>query len=149
MLKVLARYPSPADERALLDRSAADDEARPARVAGPEELRAARALVRDVWVDPRVKDYILALVQATRDRGAGDVARWVEWGASPRATLHLALAARAHAFIAHRAYVTPDDVKGVAPDVLRHRIVLTYEAEADEMTPDAVVAHVLDRVPVP
>jgi MoxR-like ATPase len=121
-------------------------------VAGPETLRAARALVRDLWIDPRLKDYVVALVHATRDpraHGLPELAPWLEWGASPRATLHLALAARAHAFLRHRAYVMPDDVKSVARDVLRHRVILTYEAEAEEVTPDAVVARVLERIPVP
>ncbi|HET7755114.1 MAG TPA: AAA family ATPase [Anaeromyxobacteraceae bacterium] len=152
MLKVLARYPSPADERALLDRSGGDEPPRPAVVAGAAELRAARALVRELWIDPRVKDYVFALVHATRDpraHGVAEIAPWVEWGASPRATLHLATAARAHAFLRRRAYVMPDDVKAVAHDVLRHRVVLTYEAEAEEITPDAVIARVLERVPVP
>jgi MoxR-like ATPase len=152
MLKVVASYPSPAEERELLDRSPGDEPPRPNVVAGPEELRAARALVRDVWMDPRVKDYVVALVHATREpgaHGAGELAAWIEWGASPRATLHLALAARAHAFVSHRAYVTPDDVKRVARDVLRHRVVLTYAAEAEEVTADAVVGRVLERVPVP
>ena len=152
MLKVLARYPTREEERALLDQDAGDDPPRPARVAGPEELRAARALVRALWIDPRLKDYVVALVHATREpraHGLPELAPWVEWGASPRATLHLALAARAHAFLRHRAYVTPDDVKAVAREVLRHRVVLTYEAEAEEVTADAVVSRVLERIPVP
>jgi MoxR-like ATPase len=92
------------------------------------------------------------LVFATRDpRAAGlaDVAPLVEWGASPRASLYLVLAARAHAFLRHRAFVTPEDVKAVAHDVLRHRITLTYEAEAEEVTPEKVVSRVLERVEVP
>jgi MoxR-like ATPase len=152
MLKVLARYPTREEERALLDLGAGDEPPRPTRVAGPETLRAARALVRDLWIDPRLKDYVVALVHATRDpraHGLPELAPWLEWGASPRATLHLALAARAHAFLRHRAYVMPDDVKSVARDVLRHRVILTYEAEAEEVTPDAVVARVLERIPVP
>jgi MoxR-like ATPase len=92
------------------------------------------------------------VVHATRDpsaHGLAELAPFIEWGASPRATLHLALAARAHAFLRHRAYVTPEDVKSVALDVLRHRVILTYAAEAEEVTPDAVVTRVLDRIPVP
>jgi MoxR-like ATPase len=152
MLKVVARYPTLDEERELLDRSAGDEPPRPTRVAGPDALRAARALVRELWMEPRVKDYVVALVRATREpraHGLAEIAPWVEWGASPRAALHLALAARAHAFLRHRAYVTPDDVKTVAPDVLRHRVILTYEGEAEEVTPDAVVARVLERIPVP
>jgi MoxR-like ATPase len=149
MLKLRVGYPPREDERALLDRA---EEARLAPVAGPEELGAARALVREVWMDPRVKDYVVDLVAATRDpaaHGLPELAPWIEWGASPRATQHLALAARARAFVARRAYATPDDVKAAAPDVLRHRLALTYEAEAERATPDGVIARVLERVPVP
>jgi MoxR-like ATPase len=152
MLKVLVRYPTREEERELLDHHPPDEPPRPEPVAGPEALRAARSLVRDLWIDPRLKDYVVALVHATRDpsaHGLAELAPFIEWGASPRATLHLALAARAHAFLRHRAYVTPEDVKSVALDVLRHRVILTYAAEAEEVTPDAVVTRVLDRIPVP
>ena len=150
MLKLLVRYPAKEDERALLDRAPPAAPAPP--VAGPADLLAARALVREVWMDPRVKDYVVELVAATRDpaaHGLAELAPWIEWGASPRATLHLALAARARAFLARRAYATPDDVKAAAPDVLRHRVALTYEAEAEGATAERVVERVLARVPVP
>ena len=152
MLKVLAGYPSRDDERELLDRAPEDDVARATRVASPEALRAARGLVREIWMDPRVKDYVVSVVLATREPRAFGLAAlepWVEWGASPRATQHLALAARTLAFLRHRPFATPDDVKAVALDVLRHRIVLSYEAEAEELTADAIVARVLEAVPVP
>jgi MoxR-like ATPase len=119
---------------------------------GPAELAAARGTVLRVYMDDRVKDYVVNLVFATRDprgHGLADLAPLVEYGASPRATLFLALAARAHAFLRRRAYVTPEDVKAVAYDVLRHRITLTYEAEAEEVTPERVVSRVLDRIEVP
>jgi MoxR-like ATPase len=99
-----------------------------------------------------VKDYVVNLVFATRDpkaHGLAELAPMVEWGASPRATIFLALAARAHAFLRRRAFVTPEDVKAIAHDVLRHRITLTFEAEAEELTPERVVTRVLERIEVP
>jgi MoxR-like ATPase len=151
LLKLQVGYPPREDERGLLDRPPEEPEL-PSPIAGPEELLAARALVREVWMDPRVKDYVVDLVLATREpasHGLPALAPLVRWGASPRATLHLALAARARAFLARRAYATPDDVKAAAPDVLRHRISLTWEAEADGATADRVIAEVLGGVPVP
>jgi MoxR-like ATPase len=103
-------------------------------------------------MDEKVKDYVVNLIFATRDpkgHGLPDLVPLVEYGASPRATIYLALAARAHAFLRRRAFVTPEDVKAVAYDVLRHRITLTYEAEAEEVTPEKVVSRVLDRIEVP
>jgi MoxR-like ATPase len=152
MLKVKVGYPTREEERAILDRMAVPTPPRAAKVVGKEELALARATLHKVYVDERVKDYIVNLVFATRDpRGHGlpELAGLVEWGASPRATLFLSLAAKAHAFLRRRAYATPEDVKAVAYDVLRHRITLTYEAEAEELTPEKVVSKVLDRIEVP
>ncbi len=152
MLKVKVGYPSREEERAIMDRMVAAAPPRAAPVVGPAELAAARGTVLRVYMDDRVKDYVVNLVFATRDprgHGLADLAPLVEYGASPRATLFLALAARAHAFLRRRAYVTPEDVKAVAYDVLRHRITLTYEAEAEEVTPERVVSRVLDRIEVP
>jgi len=152
MLKVKVGYPTREDERAILDRMAGIDAPRAARVATRADLAGAKATVHRIYVDDRVKDYIVNVVFATRDprgHGLADLAPLVEYGASPRATLFLALAARAHAFLRHRAFVTPEDVKAVAYDVLRHRITLTYEAEAEEVTTERVVSRVLDRVEVP
>jgi MoxR-like ATPase len=109
-------------------------------------------VIHRVYMDDRVKDYVVNLVFATRDprsHGLADLVPLVEFGASPRATIFLALASRAHAFLRRRAFVTPEDVKAVAYDVLRHRITLTYEAEAEEVTPEKVVSRVLDRIEVP
>ena len=103
-------------------------------------------------MDDRVKDYIVSVVFATREpaqRGLRELATLVEYGASPRASIALALAARAHAFLRHRGYVTPEDVKAVGPDVMRHRVVLTYEAEAENVTADQVVRRVFEVVEVP
>jgi len=152
MLKVKVGYPSREEERAIMDRMVVAAAPHAARVVGPAELAAARGTVLRVYMDDRVKNYVVNLVFATRDprgHGLADLAPLVEYGASPRATLFLALAARAHAFLRRRAYVTPEDVKAIAYDVLRHRITLTYEAEAEEVTPERVVSRVLDRIEVP
>ncbi len=152
MLKVKVGYPTREEERAIMDRMVVASPPHAAKVVTPAQLSAARATVLRIYMDDRVKDYIVNLVFATRDprgHGLADLAPMVEFGASPRATLFLALAARAHAFLRRKAYVTPEDVKAVAYDVLRHRITLTYEAEAEEITPEKVVSRVLDRIEVP
>jgi MoxR-like ATPase len=152
MLKVKVGYPTREEERAIMDRMVVPDPPRASKVVGREELALARATIHRVYMDDRVKDYVVNVVFATRDpRGHGlpELAGLVEWGASPRATLFLALAAKAHAFLRRRAFATPEDVKAVAYDVLRHRITLTYEAEAEEVTPEKVVSKVLDRIEVP
>ncbi len=152
MLKVKVGYPTREEERVIMDRMVVAAPPRAGKVVGPQDLAAARATVLRIYMDDRVKDYIVNVVFATRDpRGHGlpELAGLVEYGASPRATLFLALAARAHAFLRRRAFVTPEDVKAVAYDVLRHRITLTYEAEAEEVTPEKVVSKVLDRIEVP
>ena len=110
-----------------------------------------RSLTDQIYLDDKIKDYIIDLVFATRDPSAYDidVQRFIQYGASPRATLSLTLAAKAHAVLNGRGYVTPQDVKSIGPDILRHRVIITYEAEAEEMTPDAVLQRILDGVPVP
>lgn len=118
----------------------------------PEQLLDARKVVREVYVDDRVKDYIVDVVFSTREpqkKGMKDLAPLIEYGASPRASIALNLAARAHAFLRHRGYVTPEDVKAIGPDVLRHRIVLSYEAEAEEVTAEDIVKRVFEVVEVP
>ncbi|HYG68356.1 MAG TPA: MoxR family ATPase [Anaeromyxobacteraceae bacterium] len=152
MLKVKVGYPTREEERAIMDRMSGPVAPRASKVVGPADLAAARAVVHAIYVDDRVKDYVVSLVFATRDpkgHGLAELAPMVEYGASPRATIFLALAARAHAFLRHRAFVTPEDVKAVAYDVLRHRITLTYEAEAEDVTPERVVSRILERVEVP
>jgi len=109
-------------------------------------------VVGHVFIDEKVRDYIVHIVHATRDPrayGLHELAPLVEYGASPRATLCLATCARAHAFLRHRPYVTPDDVKAIAHDVLRHRVVITYEAEAEEITSEDVIRRVFEHIPVP
>lgn len=154
LLKIRVDYPSFEEEKEILRRWAGPDPldvpVRP--VAGPAEILAARKAVSELYLDDKIADYILALVRATRrptDVGAVDAAAWIEVGASPRATLALAACARAVAFLRGRSYVLPEDVKTIAPDVLRHRLVLTFEAEAEAVSPDDVIATLLERVPVP
>jgi len=152
MLKVKVGYPTREEERIILDRMAVPAAPRASRVVSREDLAAARATLHRIHVDDRVKDYVVNLVFATRDprgHGLAELAGLVEFGASPRATIFLALAAKAHALLRRRAFVTPEDVKAVAYDVLRHRITLTYEAEAEEVTPEKVVSKVLERIEVP
>jgi MoxR-like ATPase len=152
MLMVKVGYPSRAEERQIIDRTTGLIETHANKVVDPVELVAARRVVRDVYMDDRVKDYIVDVVFATREptkKGMKDMATLIEYGASPRASIALALAARAHAFLRHRGYVTPEDVKAIGPDVLRHRVVLTYEAEAEEVTSEHIVRRVFEVVEVP
>ena len=152
MMKVIVGYPSREEEREILDRMTGEaGEPQVTRVIRPEEIVRARAVVRGVYVDDRIKDYAVNLVDATREpaRHGLDLAGLVRFGASPRATLYLVLAAKAHAFIRRRGFVTPEDVKAVGPDVLRHRVLLSYEAEAEEITPEEIVRRVFDAVEVP
>jgi len=121
-------------------------------VVAPDRVLAARAVLDEIYMDERIKDYIVALVHATRrpgEFGLTEIADWIEYGASPRATIYLATGSRAMAFLAGRGYVTPQDVKDIALDVLRHRIIVSYEAEAEEKTSNDVVRYVLDHVEVP
>ena len=152
MLKVKVGYPTRAEERVIMERMGGEDLPHATPVVTTEQIARARAVVHQIYVDEKVKDYILDLVFATRDPAAAgmkDLQGSIEYGASPRATLFLHMAARAHAFLRHRGFVTPEDVKAVGMDVLRHRVSLTYEAEAEELTPEAIVQRVFDRVPVP
>ena len=152
MLMIKVGYPSRAEERTIVDRSTGPLELSANKVLDPDQLLTARKIVRDVYMDDRVKDYIVDVVFATRDpsqKGMKDLKSLIEYGASPRASIALALAARAHAFLRHRGYVTPEDVKAIGPDVLRHRVVLTYEAEAEEVTAEQIVRRVFEVVEVP
>jgi MoxR-like ATPase len=152
MLLIKVNYPTAADERGMLDRMSTLEVPVPREIATVDQVRAARKVVGSVYIDDRVRDYIVHIVQATRkprDYGLAELAPLIEYGASPRATLCLAAAARAHAFIRHRAYVTPDDIKAIALDVMRHRVVVTYEAEAEEVSSEDVVRRVFEYLPVP
>ncbi len=151
MLKLKITYPSKQEERRVLDRMTSGSPPVVEPVVSLEEIRASRAVVEQVYVDDKVKDYVVDLVQATRTPDAYkiDAKKLIEFGASPRATIALTVASRAHAFLDGRGYVTPQDVKSIALDVLRHRIIPTYEAEAEGMTSDDVVKRILDGVAVP
>jgi MoxR-like ATPase len=152
MLKVRVGYPSREEEKEILRRMSSGGEIRVSPVATPEEILAARAEIARLYLDDTVGDYILDLVEATRaprEHGLRDLEPLIEYGASPRASLALAACARAHAFLRGRAYVIPEDVKAVAPDVLRHRVVTTYEAEAEEVSSDEIVTRILAAVRVP
>jgi MoxR-like ATPase len=152
MMKLKVTYPSRQEEAEILDRMLVAGDLKAAAVLDRERLLALRQVVDTVYLDGKIRGYILDLVQATRDpRAAGlpDLADLISFGASPRATLFLARAAKALAMVRGRGYVIPEDVKELAPDVLRHRIIPTYEAEAEEITTDALIARLLDRIPVP
>jgi MoxR-like ATPase len=152
MLMVKVGYPTRDEERKIMDRMTQPETAHAETVVTPVELLEARKVVKQVYVDEKVKDYIVDVVFATREpgkHGMKDLAPLIEFGASPRASIALNLAARAHAFLRHRGYVTPEDVKAVGPDVLRHRLLLTYEADAEEVTSEQVVKRVFEVVEVP
>jgi MoxR-like ATPase len=152
MLKVKVGYPTREEEKVIMDRMSGGKPPQAQKVIGLEHLVRARELVHSIYMDEKVKDYILNVVFATREPGRyglKDQADYIQFGASPRATIALSQAARAHAFLRHRGFVTPEDVKAVAFDVLRHRIALTYEAEAEELTTEKLIQRVFDRVEVP
>ena len=152
MLKLRVGYPSREEEKEIMRRMAGGAPIAVEPVASPEAIMAARARVAELYVDERIVDYIVDIVHATRaprDAGLAELAPLIEFGASPRATIALAQASRAHAFLRGRTFVTPDDVKAIAPDVLRHRVLTTYEAEAEEVTSDDVVARILGAVETP
>jgi len=151
MMKVVVGYPSPTEEHAIVDRALRPAE--PVReMLTPADLLRMQDSVREIYVDPAVVDYAVRLVTATRRTfaaGLADQKRYISYGASPRASIALVAGARALAFLRGRDYALPDDVAELAPDVLRHRIVLSYEALADEITPDSIITRVLDAVAVP
>ncbi|WP_432824514.1 AAA family ATPase [Dactylosporangium sp. CA-092794] len=151
MMKVLVGYPSPTEEFVIVERAIAPEPVTQA-VVDPERLVAMQAQVDEVYVDPSLIEYSVRLAAATRnpaDVGLGDLTRYLTFGASPRASINLVLAARALAFIRGRDYVVPEDLEELAADVLRHRLVLSYEALSDDVTPDMIVARVLAAVAVP
>ena len=152
MLMIKVGYPTREEERKIMDRMTQGEAVKAEPVVTPAQLLDASKVVKQVYVDDKVKEYIVEVVFATREpakHGLKDLAPLVEFGASPRASIALNLAARAHAFLRHRGYVTPEDVKAVGPDVLRHRLVLTYEADAEEVTSEDIVKRVFEVVEVP
>jgi MoxR-like ATPase len=152
MLKLRVGYPTRDEEKEIMRRMASGDPINISHVATPQAIMAARHRITELYMDDRIVDYIVDIVQATRnpaESGLKDLVPLIEFGASPRATIALAQASRAHAFLRGRAFVTPDDVKSMVPDVLRHRVITTYEAEAEEVTSDEVVRRVLDKIESP
>ncbi|GAC1351753.1 MAG: AAA family ATPase [Polyangiales bacterium] len=152
MMLVKVGYPTREEERQIMDRMSGQALPDATAVCTPEDLLTGRRTIEQIYVDDKVKDYIVDVVHATRQpakHGLKDMDGLSEYGASPRASIALNLAARAHAFLRHRGYVTPEDVKEVGPDVLRHRIVLTYEAEAEQVTSEHVVRRVFEVIEVP
>ncbi len=151
MLKLKVGYPTKTEERTILDRMTGEELHTPQIVVDPEAILKAQEAVKAVYVDSKVRDYIVELVFATREPKNYniDIHDLIEFGASPRATIFLTVAAKAHAFLRGRGYVTPEDVKSIGMDVLRHRVILSYEAEAEEMTPEQVIQRVFDQIEVP
>jgi len=152
MLKVKVTYPTREEERQIMDRVAGQEMPKATPVINAEQLARVREVVSAIYIDPKVRDYMVDVVLATREpekAGLKELRGFIEYGASPRATIYINLAARAHAFLKHRGFVTPDDVKAVAYDVLRHRISMTYEAEAEGVTSEKVISRILEKIEVP
>jgi MoxR-like ATPase len=152
MLKLSIGYPNKDEELEIMRRMTKPDIPQVSQVITPAEIIRARAVVQEVYMDEKIERYIVDIVFATRnpkDYGLDDLADLIEYGASPRASINLALAAKAHAFLRHRGYVTPEDVRSIGMDVLRHRVIVTYEAEAEEVSAEDVVRKVLNKVEVP
>ncbi len=152
MLKLHITYPDKKEEREILERMALtrkDFKVTP--VISPADILRLRAIVDEIYIDDKIKDYIIDIVYASRDPKAYNLKleEFIEYGASPRATIYLALAAKAHAFIKGRGFVTPQDIKSIGMDVLRHRIIITYEAEAEEIRAEDIVQKIFDTVEVP
>jgi MoxR-like ATPase len=151
MLKVVLGYPTREEERRILDLMAVGEPPMPSPVLSPGNIARARQVVETIYMDDKIKNYIVNLVMATRDPEAYRVPikSYLQFGASPRATIYLARAARAHAFLSRRGHVIPDDIKLIGPDVLRHRLIVSYEAEAEGKTPDDLIKVLFDHVEVP
>jgi MoxR-like ATPase len=152
MLKLSIGYPSKTEEREIMDRMAeTGKQIVTTPVVTPEQILKARKTVDSIYMDDKIKNYIVDIVFATRDPKAYnlDIAGLIQYGASPRATIYLALCAKAFAFLQGRGYVTPQDVKTIGMDVLRHRVIVSYEAEAEEMTSESIIKRIFDEVPVP
>jgi MoxR-like ATPase len=161
LMKIVLGYPSRKEEREIMNRIGSNDGEESLLTLGegielkkvlvPERMLRMRQLSNQIYVDERVKTYILDIVFATRnpEEYRLDMRKWIRYGASPRASIGILCAARAHAFLRGRGFVVPDDVKAIAPDVLRHRILLTYEAEAEGMNSDTILEGILNKVPAP
>ena len=152
MLMVKVDYPTRAEELEIMERMSTGKRAEVNPVISPDQIIQARTVVEQVYMDDKIKEYIVDLVLATREPekyGLGDLKHYMDHGASPRASIYLNRAARGHAFLKHRGYVIPEDIKNVGQDILRHRISLSYEAEADEVTVEDVIQRIFEGVEVP
>jgi MoxR-like ATPase len=152
MLKVVITYPNREEERKIIRQNLHAEFPKPSKVVSPEQILKARQVVREVYMDEKIENYIVSIVFATRFPADAGLARFkplISFGASPRASISLALAAKAYAFIRRRGYVIPEDVRAVCLDVLRHRIGLTYEAEAENITTENIISEILNTVEVP
>ncbi len=153
MFKLIVKYPDHDSERLVLRQNTkSKDATKLSYVVTPEEILNAQAIIDDIYVDEKVEDYVLNLIFATREPnnyGLNDLDGIIDFGASPRATINLVRAAKARAFTEHRGYITPEDIRYIGTDVLRHRVILTYEAEAEELTPEDVIKRLFEVVEVP
>jgi MoxR-like ATPase len=152
MLKLILDYPNKKEEKEIMNRMAVTDyELQVQAVVESDEIIKAREVVNRIYIDEKVKDYILDIVFASRDpeQYGLDIKDYIQYGASPRATIYLTIAAKAYAFIKGRGYVTPQDVKTVGKDVLRHRVIVSYEAEAEDLTSEDIIRKIFDQVEVP
>jgi MoxR-like ATPase len=151
MLKLVIDYPDKAEEKAIKKRVGFDSPTELKPILDPTQLKDIVALIKTIYVDEKLRDYIVDIVHASQQPANYniDIAEYIQYGGSPRATIFLSLAARAYAFLHGRAYVTPQDVKTIAPDILRHRIILTYEAEAEDITTEQIIERIFDGVEVP
>ena len=153
MLKLVVKYPKRNEEKLILDRMVNEEPINVEKVIDPKTIFALRETIKEIYMEEKIKEYILDLVFASREperyKNLKGLRPLIECGASPRATLYLARAAKAHAFLQHRGFVTPDDIKAIGKDVLRHRIILTYEAEAEQKTTDDIVNTIFDEIEVP
>ena len=152
MLKLSVGYPERDEELEIMRRMTRSESPQVQAVVSPEEIVRAKKVVHEVYIDPKIENYIVDIVFATRkpkEFGLDDLADLIAYGASPRASIYLSMAARAHAFLRRRGYVTPEDVRSIAMDVLRHRVIVTYEAEAEEISAEEVVRKIINKIEVP
>ncbi|MBI2841550.1 MAG: AAA family ATPase [Acidobacteria bacterium] len=151
MLKLRIDYPDKKEEKAIVERMAPGNPIPITAVATPEQIFRVREVVKEIYIDERIKDYIVDIVFASRypDQYGLDLKGLIQFGGSPRATLYLTQASKAHAFMRRRGYVTPEDVKSIAYDVLRHRLILSYEAEAEAVSTEEIIRRIFDKIPVP
>ncbi|MFH1428306.1 MAG: MoxR family ATPase [Candidatus Margulisiibacteriota bacterium] len=152
MLKLKVTYPDKKEERKIMDNFSGGNDIKINKVISPEDIIRARKVVNSVYIDEKIKDYIVDIVFATRkpeDYGLANLKELIAYGASPRASIYLVKAAKTHAFLRHRGYVTPEDIKSIGMDVLRHRIIVSYEAEAENITSEDVVQKIFDEIEIP